>query len=103
LTIPNLAIGDTEWTNVKAILGPATVVSIGGSPPLPPADAIFAAPPPAPSAVDTFTEGTRILAIPVLTIGEATFRNLLVRLGSVTVTGIGDQGPYFQLPPSPYP
>ena len=101
LAVPSLVIGEIEYLNVRATLGPVTVLSIGDSSVPSAANALRV--PPAMPATDRFDPGTNILAVPELMIGSIQFRNLRVRLGSVSVQGVGGSVLYFEPPPSPGP
>lgn len=102
LSVANLVFGANEYLSVKAKLGPVTVLSIGSPESGSSIAETFRVPPPIQS-IDSFDAGTNILAIPDLIIGSTKYKNLRVRLGSVNVTSVGGNVPYFEPPPSPSP
>ena len=101
LTMPNLTVGETEYMDVKAVLGPVTVVGVGGNSTDPSIANMLGGPFPVPSSISALDVGTIILTMPDLAIGSNRYRDVQIRLGTVTVISVGASVPYFSRPPSP--
>jgi len=90
LTVPKIAIGTTEYSNISATIGQITVIGIGSALPVTP-------------SMDVFDPRTNILTIPDLMVGSSRYRNVQVQLGIVTVNSLGSTTTAFEPPPTPGP
>ncbi|OYT92370.1 MAG: peptidase [Burkholderiales bacterium PBB3] len=86
LALPSLAIGSAIYLNVELGLRPEDIslVSVGEARSVAQADGF-------PSYIATYDTGTQYLEMPRLQIGDTVYSKTVVRLGDVTLRGVGER------------